>query len=75
VTPRRWGNRLELSGDPEHPVQLLHKEVSVATLTNAQIDVLMVFCGRMLEHEPTGAETEKYDTLEPGAPELIEEQR
>jgi len=75
LVPRRWGTKLELSGDPEHPVQLLHKEVSVSTLTNAQIDALMIFCGRMLEHGPGGVETEEYETLEPGAPALIEDRR
>ena len=46
--PRRWGTKVELSGDPENPLEVLHKEVSVATLTDAQIVALMVFCGRML---------------------------
>ena len=49
--PRRFGTNLELSGDPEHPIQLLHKEVSVANLTAAQLDALILFCDRMLEHE------------------------
>jgi len=73
--PRRWGTKVELSGDPENPLQVLHKEVSVSPLTNAQIDALMVFCGRMLEHEPNGIGTEEYQALEPGAPALIKDQR
>ena len=73
--PRRWGTKVELSGDPENPLQVLHKEVSGATLTDAQIDALMVFCGRMLEHQPGGAEPDGYQALEPGAAALIEDQR
>ena len=72
LSPRRFGNKLELSGDPEHPVQLLHKEVSVATLTGAQLDALIVLCNRMLEDEPAGAAADEYDPQEAGATALLE---
>ena len=73
--PRRWGTKLELSGDPQHPLQVLHKEVSVATLTNAQLDALIVFCNRMLEDEPAGAAAGEHDPQEASAAALIEDQR
>ena len=69
--PRRWGTKLELSGDPEHPVQLLHKEVSITTLSTAQIDALMIFCDRMLEPEPALAAPDEYDPNEAGERGLV----
>jgi hypothetical protein len=56
-------------------VQLLHKEVSVATLTTAPLDALMMFCDRMLDHEPADAGALEYDPHEAGTMALIEDQR
>jgi hypothetical protein len=49
LSPRRWGNKLELSGDPQHPLQVLHKQVSLADLTDEQLDVLDRFCQSLIE--------------------------
>ena len=49
LSPRRFGNKLELSGDPEHPLQVLHKQVSLADLTNEQLEVLDRFCESLIE--------------------------
>src|SRR5690242_9787357 len=52
LSPRRWGNKLELSGDPEHPIQVLHRQIDLKELSNEALDALIVFCDRVIEHEP-----------------------
>jgi hypothetical protein len=50
LKPDRYGlDRLLVLGDQANPVQHLHKTVSVADLTDAQLDALQTFCQRMLE--------------------------
>jgi len=57
LAPTRWGERLVLAGDPVHPIQHLHKQVSLETLTDDQIDALEAFANRMLiEQEPAGTD-------------------
>ena len=53
LKPERYGlDRLLVLGDQTNPVQHLHKTVSVADLTDAQLDALQSFCQRMLEPTP-----------------------
>ena len=66
LAPKRFGDRLLVAGDAENPIQHLHRQVSLADLSNHQIDALMVFCDRMiLEHQPA----DQHD-----APALLEQQ-
>src|SRR5262245_51761229 len=36
LAARRYGDKLQLSGDPEHPIQHLHRQVVLDDLTPAQ---------------------------------------
>ena len=38
-----------MAGDPENPIQHLHKQVSLAELTNDQLDALESFAAALLE--------------------------
>jgi len=50
LKPDRYGlDRLLVLGDQANPVHHLHKTVSVADLTDAQLDALQTFCQRMLD--------------------------
>jgi hypothetical protein len=49
LVPRRYGDRLLMAGDPENPIQLMHKQVNVADLTDEQLDVLDRFCQSLIE--------------------------
>ena len=46
---RRWGNKLELSGDPEQPLQIMHKQVNLDALSDQQLDVLDRFCQWLID--------------------------
>ena len=49
LVPRRYGDRLLMAGDPENPIQLMHKQVNLAELTDEQLDVLDRFCQSLIE--------------------------
>ena len=49
LSPRRFGNKLELSGDPEQPLQIMHKQISLDSLTDQQLEVLDRFCQWLIE--------------------------
>src|SRR5262249_8984056 len=49
LSPRRFGNKLELSGDPEQPLQVLHKEVNLAERTDQQLEVMDRFCQWLID--------------------------
>ena len=49
LAPRRFGERLLVGSDPEAPVQVLHKQVSLSSLSNDQLDALERFAAAMIE--------------------------
>jgi hypothetical protein len=40
LLPKRYGDRLLVAGDAENALQVLHQQVSLAELTNDQLDAL-----------------------------------
>jgi hypothetical protein len=43
IVPKKWGDRLLVAGDAESPIQHLHQQVSLADLSDAQLDALHNF--------------------------------
>ena len=67
ILPRRYGERLLMAGDPENPIQHLHRAVTptLADLPDDALDALQVFCNSvLLEHEPAGV-TIQHEALPP----------
>jgi hypothetical protein len=48
LAPRRYGDKLQLAGDPESPLQVMHREVSLSELTDAQLGALQKFTQSLL---------------------------
>lgn len=48
LAPRRYGDKVQISGDPESPLQVMHREVSLETLSDAQLDALQRFTQSLL---------------------------
>ena len=77
ILPRRYGERLLMAGDPDNPIQHLHRAVAptLADLPLDALDALEAFCSRMvMEHEPAGA-TLQHDAVERSAPALLEQRQ
>jgi hypothetical protein len=49
LSRRRFGNKLEVSGDPEQPLQIMHKQISLDSLTDQQLEVLDRFCQWLID--------------------------
>ena len=49
LAPRRFGDKLQLAGDPEQPLQVMHKSVNLADLTDEQIEILDRFCQWLID--------------------------
>ena len=43
LMPRRYGDRLLVAGDADNPLQVLHQQVSLADLSDDQLDALEKF--------------------------------
>jgi hypothetical protein len=53
LRPQRFGDRLLLAGSADEPLQVLHKQADLATLSDDQLEALQGFTSRMLiEHQP-----------------------
>ena len=48
LAPRRYGDKVQIGGDPESPLQIMHRQVSVSELTDAQLDALDRFTTSLL---------------------------
>jgi hypothetical protein len=48
LAPRRYGDKVQIGGDPESPVQIMHREVSLSDLSEAQLDALQHFTHSLL---------------------------
>ena len=48
LAPRRYGDKVQIGGDPESPLQVMHREVSLENLSNAQLDALEIFTQSLL---------------------------
>ena len=49
ISPRRYGERLLHAGDPDSPVRVMHQQVSLADLTDAQLEALDRFARSLIE--------------------------
>jgi hypothetical protein len=49
LSPRRFGDKVQIGGDPENPLRLMHQQVSLADLTDSQINALDRFSQAMIE--------------------------
>ena len=48
LAPRRYGDKVQIAGDPESPLQVMHRQVSLSELTDAQLDTLDKFTQSLL---------------------------
>jgi hypothetical protein len=48
LAPRRYGEKVQIGGDPENPVQIMHREVSLSVLSDTQLDALQRFTQSLL---------------------------
>ena len=48
LAPRRYGDKVQIGGDPESPLQVMHRQVSLSELTEAQLDALDTFTQSLL---------------------------
>ena len=48
LAPRRYGDKVQIGGDPENPVQIMHREVSLSDLSDTQLDALQRFTQSLL---------------------------
>ena len=48
LAPRRYGDKVQIGGDPESPLQVMHRQVSLSELTDAQLDALDSFTKSLL---------------------------
>jgi len=49
LAPRRYGDRLLHSGDPENPLRVMHQQVSLENLTDDQLEALDNFTQSLVE--------------------------
>jgi Bacteriophage Sf6, terminase small subunit-like len=49
LAPRRYGDRLLHSGDPENPLRVMHQQVSLENLTDDQLEALDKFTQSLVE--------------------------
>ena len=43
IVPKKWDDRLLVAGDPENPLQVMHREVSLGELSDDQLEALQKF--------------------------------
>jgi hypothetical protein len=48
LAPRRYGEKVQIGGDPESPLQVMHHQVSLSELTDTQLDALDRFTTSLL---------------------------
>lgn len=60
---RRFGKNVQVSGDPDNPLMVLHKAVAVEQLSNAQIDALQRFTQSMIEAQDVEIVEENDDQV------------
>ena len=48
LAPRRYGDKVQIGGDPDTPVQVMHSQVSLSELTDAQLEALQNFTKSLL---------------------------
>jgi Bacteriophage Sf6, terminase small subunit-like len=48
LAPRRYGDKVQIGGDPENPLQVMHSQVSLSELTDAQLEALQNFTKSLL---------------------------
>jgi hypothetical protein len=49
IAPKRYGDRLQVAGEAENPLQVMHSQVSFDNLTPEQLDMLERFSIRLLD--------------------------
>ncbi len=48
LAPRRYGDKVQIGGDPDSPLQVMHRQVSLSELTDAQLNALETFTTSLL---------------------------
>ena len=56
LAPRRYGDKLQLAGDPESPLQVMHREVSLENLSDEALDALQRFTQAVMQAAPAQAQ-------------------
>ena len=52
LAPRRYGDKVQIAGDPESPLQVMHREISVEDLSNEALDALRRFTQALMQNTP-----------------------
>jgi hypothetical protein len=48
LAPRRYGDKVQIGGDPDSPLQVMHRQVSLSELTDVQLNALENFATSLL---------------------------
>jgi hypothetical protein len=48
LAPRRYGDKVQIGGDPDNPLQVMHRKVSLSELTDVQLNALENFTTSLL---------------------------
>ena len=60
LAPRRYGDRLLHAGDPEHPMRIVHQQVSIEELSAEQLEALDRFATALIEMEPAADDKSRF---------------
>jgi hypothetical protein len=52
LAPRRYGDKVQIAGDPESPLQIMHREISVEDLSDEALDALQRFTQALMQNTP-----------------------
>jgi len=52
LAPRRYGDKVQIGGDPESPLQVMHREISVEDLSDEALDALQRFTQLLMRNMP-----------------------
>jgi len=58
LAPRRYGDNLQIAGDPESPLQVMHREVSLESLSDEALDALQRFPQAVMQSAPNETQGE-----------------
>ena len=52
LAPRRYGDKVQIGGDPESPLQIMHREISLEDLSDEALDALQRFTQALIQNTP-----------------------
>ena len=55
VSPRHYGNKLEIGSDPDAPLRVLHQQASLEKLSDEALEALERFTHALIQNAPEQA--------------------